>query len=58
MLVNLSFEMCIETMALLYQLGFDYLELVSVYPNMNKIPIGYGNYNRRIRYVPKDVKTY
>ncbi len=23
MLVNLSFEMCIETMALLYQLGFD-----------------------------------
>ncbi|HOM43271.1 MAG TPA: hypothetical protein PK481_07040, partial [Bacillota bacterium] len=38
MLVNLSFEMCIETMALLYQLGFDYLELVSVYPNMNKIP--------------------
>jgi len=38
MLVNLSFEMCIETIAILYQLGFDDYELTPVYPNMNEIP--------------------
>ncbi|MBP7279201.1 MAG: sigma 54-interacting transcriptional regulator [Sedimentibacter sp.] len=58
MLVNLSFEMCIETMALLYQLGFDYLELVSVYPNMNKIPdLDMAITTGESRYVPKDVKN-
>ncbi|MCY6483851.1 sigma 54-interacting transcriptional regulator [Clostridium aestuarii] len=37
MLVNQNFEMCIETIATLYQLGFDEYELIPVYPNMNKI---------------------
>jgi len=58
MLVNLSFGMCIETMALLYQLGFDYLELVSVYPNMNKIPdLDTAITTGESRYVPKNVKN-
>lgn len=39
MLVNLSYEMCIETIALLYQLGFDYLKLVPVYPGMDDVPL-------------------
>ncbi|MBF4693460.1 sigma-54 interaction domain-containing protein [Fusibacter ferrireducens] len=38
MLVNLSFEMCIETIATLQQLGVEGIELVPVYPNMNSIP--------------------
>jgi transcriptional regulator with PAS, ATPase and Fis domain len=37
-LVNLSFEMCIETIATLYQLGFDDYELIPVYPNMDTVP--------------------
>jgi transcriptional regulator with PAS, ATPase and Fis domain len=37
-LVNLSFEMCIETIATLYQLGFDDYELIPVYPNMDNVP--------------------
>lgn len=37
-LVNLNFEMCIETIAILYQLGFDDYELIPVYPNMESIP--------------------
>jgi transcriptional regulator with PAS, ATPase and Fis domain len=38
MLVNLSFEMCIETISTLYQLGFDEYELIPVYPNMELVP--------------------
>lgn len=38
MLVNLSFEMCIETIATLQQLGLEGIELVPVYPNMDSIP--------------------
>nr|PZN03085.1 MAG: Fis family transcriptional regulator [Bacillota bacterium] len=57
MLVNLSFEMCIETIALLYQLGFDYLELVPVYPNMVQIPnLDTAITTGELRYVPKHVK--
>lgn len=58
MLVNLSFEMCIETIALLYQLGFDYLELVPVYPNMAQIPdLDTAITTGELRYVPKHVKN-
>jgi len=58
MLVNLSFEMCIETIALLYQLGFDYLELVPVFPNMAKIPdLDTAITTGELRYVPKNVKN-
>ncbi len=38
MLVNQNFEMCIETIATLYQLGFDEYELIPMYPNINEIP--------------------
>ncbi|MDN5299917.1 MAG: sigma-54 dependent transcriptional regulator, acetoin dehydrogenase operon transcriptional [Clostridiales bacterium] len=38
MMVNLSFEMCIETIATLLQLGLEGVELVPVYPNMDTIP--------------------
>lgn len=58
MLVNLSFEMCIETIALLHQLGFDYLELIPVYPNMDKIPdLDTAITPGESRYVPKNVRT-
>lgn len=54
MLVNLSLEMCIETMALLYQLGFDNYELVPVYPNMGELPkSNIAITTGEMRYVPK-----
>ncbi|MFZ7102510.1 MAG: sigma-54 interaction domain-containing protein [Peptococcaceae bacterium] len=56
MLVNLSFEMCIETIAILYQLGFDYLDLVPVYPNMDKIPdLATAITPGELKHVPKKV---
>jgi transcriptional regulator with PAS, ATPase and Fis domain len=58
MLVNLSFEMCIETIALLYQLGFDYLELIPVYPNMSKVPdLDIAITPGESKHVPKNVKN-
>lgn len=51
MLVNQNFEMCIETIATLYQLGFDEYELIPMYPNIAEVPnlkvaitTGEGNY--------------
>lgn len=38
MLVNQNFEMCIETIATLYQLGFDEYELIPMYPNIDELP--------------------
>ncbi|GAA0182379.1 sigma 54-interacting transcriptional regulator [Clostridium sediminicola] len=38
MLVNQNFEMCIETIATLYQLGFDEYELIPMFPNIDEIP--------------------
>jgi len=38
MIVNQNFEMCIETIATLYQLGFDEYELIPMYPNIEEIP--------------------
>jgi transcriptional regulator with PAS, ATPase and Fis domain len=38
MIVNQNFEMCIETIATLYQLGFDEYELIPMYPNINELP--------------------
>ncbi|WDV44969.1 sigma 54-interacting transcriptional regulator [Clostridiaceae bacterium M8S5] len=57
MLVNLSLEMCIETMALLYQLGFDNYELIPMYPNINEIPnLDTAITTGEMRYVPRDIK--
>ncbi len=38
MLVNLSFEMCIETIATLQQLGLTGIDLIPVYPNVDAVP--------------------
>lgn len=58
MLVNLSLEMCIETMGLLYQLGFDNYELLPVYPNMKIIPkCDTAITTGEMLYVPKDIKN-
>ncbi len=58
MLVNLSFEMCIETIALLYQLGFDDYELVPVFPNMKAVPdLKTAITTGEKRYVPDGVET-
>lgn len=38
MLVNLSAEMAMETIALIYQLGINHLELIPVYPGMKSLP--------------------
>lgn len=57
MLVNLSIEMCLETMGLLYQLGFDNYKFVPVYPNMEKIPeIDVAITTGEMRYVPDNAK--
>lgn len=57
-LVNLSFEMCIETIAMLYQLGFDDYELVPVYPNMENIPdVNYAITTGELRHVPKNIEN-
>jgi transcriptional regulator with PAS, ATPase and Fis domain len=58
MLVNLSAEMCMEAISLIYQVGISHIELVPVYPGMKKIP----NLDMAItpnegRYVPSRVKT-
>lgn len=58
MLVNLSFEMCIETIALLYQLGFDDYELIPVFPNMKAVPdLKAAITTGEERYVPAGVET-
>lgn len=57
MLVNLSLEMCLETMGLLYQLGFDNMKFISVYPNMEKIPDGdIAITTGEMRFVPEHIK--
>ncbi|MEW8972733.1 MAG: sigma 54-interacting transcriptional regulator [Tissierellaceae bacterium] len=56
MLVNLSLEMCLETMGLLYQLGFDNMKFISVYPNMEKIPDGdIAITTGEMRFVPEHI---
>lgn len=58
MVVNLNIEMCIETIATLYQLGFDDYELVPVYPNMDKIPdINTAITTGEMRHVPTHVAS-
>ncbi|BES66550.1 sigma 54-interacting transcriptional regulator [Gottschalkiaceae bacterium SANA] len=57
-LVNLSFEMCIETIATLHQLGFDETQLIPVYPNMENVPkLEMAITTGEARYVPKEMKT-
>ncbi len=58
LLVNLTLEMSLETIALLYQLGFDNTRFVPTYPSMKTVPdvdvaITTGEKNL----VPKGVKT-
>lgn len=56
-LVNISFEMCIETIATLYQLGFDDYELIPVYPNMDvMLDLDYAITTGENSYVPKSIK--
>lgn len=53
MLVNLSAEMCIETISLLYQLGANHVEFVPVYPGIKDIPeIDIAVTPGEMRYVP------
>lgn len=57
MLVNLSPEMAAETIGLLYQLGFDYIKFIPVYPNMGKIPnIDVAVTTGEMRFVPQRAK--
>lgn len=57
MLVNLSLEMSLETIALLYQLGFDNFEFLPVYPNMETVPaVDVAVTTGERRYVPDHVK--
>lgn len=57
-LVNLNFEMCIETIAILYQLGFEDYELVPVYPNMESIPeLPYAITTGEESHVPLSIKS-
>lgn len=60
MLVNLSMEMCLETIGLLYQLGFDHINFIPVYPNMENIPdLDIAITTGEARYVPENVReTY
>ncbi|QNO14331.1 sigma 54-interacting transcriptional regulator [Alkalicella caledoniensis] len=60
MMVNLSLEMSLETITLLYQLGFDYLKFFPVYPNMEKVPDAeVAITTGELRFVPeKAKKTY
>lgn len=54
-LVNLSFEMCIETIATLNQLGFGEMVFVPIYPNMNNVPkLNTAVTTGERRFVPKE----
>ena len=55
-LVNLSFEMCIETIATLNQLGFGEMTFVPIYPNMNKLPkLSTAVTTGERRFVPREI---
>ncbi len=55
-LVNLNFEMCIETIATLYQLGFSDYELLPIYPNMLHAPeVNYAITTGEACHVPKSI---
>ncbi|MCY6959085.1 sigma-54 interaction domain-containing protein [Clostridium brassicae] len=56
MLVNLSLEMAVETISLIYQLGANHIEFVPVYPMMKEIPnIDIAVTPGEMRYVPENV---
>lgn len=58
MLVNLSPEMCLETISLISQLGVNHIELMPVYPGMKEIPpFDIAVTPGEKRYVPAGVKT-
>ena len=57
MLVNLSLEMAIETMGLLYNLGIDNIKFTPVYPSIDKLPeLDVAITTGEERYIPKGVK--
>lgn len=60
MFVNLSLEMSIETIGLLYALGINHIKFTPVYPNMDKIPeLDVAITTGESRYVPNFVnKVY
>lgn len=57
MLVNLSLEMAIETIGLIYNLGIENIKFTPVYPNMDKVPdIDLAITTGESRYVPDTVR--
>ncbi|MCY6484074.1 sigma 54-interacting transcriptional regulator [Clostridium aestuarii] len=57
MLVNLSLEMAVETISLIYQLGVNHVEFIPVYPRIDEIPdLDIAITPGESRYVPKNVK--
>lgn len=58
LLVNISMEMAIETISLIYSLGINHLELVPYYPGIKDIPHSkYAITPGEIRYVPEGVEN-
>ncbi|MCY6369160.1 sigma-54 interaction domain-containing protein [Clostridium ganghwense] len=57
MIVNLSLEMAVETISLIYQLGINDIEFIPVYPRIDEIPdLDIAITPGESRYVPKNVK--
>ncbi len=57
MLVNLSVEMALETISLIYYLGVNHIELVPVYPGIKQIPeLKVAITPGELRHVPKNVE--
>ncbi|MGO1470172.1 MAG: sigma-54 interaction domain-containing protein [Tissierella sp.] len=57
MLVNLSLEMAIETIGLLYSLGIDNIRFTPVFPTMDKVPdMDLAITTGETRYVPESAK--
>ena len=57
MLVNLNEKVCLETIALIFQLGFRNFNLVSVYPGLSSLPdIPFAITPGEVSLVPKSVK--
>lgn len=57
MLVNLNEKVCLETIALIFQLGFRNFNLVSVYPGLSNLPdIPFAITPGEKKLVPKNIK--
>lgn len=57
MLVNLSIEMALETISLIYYLGVNHIELIPVYPDVKQLPdLEIAITPGELRHVPKNVE--